>query len=132
MPRYRTAVALAGAAAAAAGVLIGAGAPAGASPGPPATIQLAGSVAAFTAHARVTGDVAGSARLTIQVWLRPQAAAAARFATAVSTPGSPLFRHYLSPGGYTARFGPSRSAAAAVASWLRSAGFTAISTDPQR
>ena len=35
-------------------------------------------------------------------------AAAQSFATAVSTPGSPLFRHYLSPDAYAARFGAPR------------------------
>jgi subtilase family serine protease len=89
-------------------------------------------VAPFTAHATVTGEVAGATRLTVQVWLRPRVAAAQRFAAAVSTPGSRLFRHYLSPDGYTARFGPGARAAAAVGSWLRTAGFTAISADPQR
>jgi hypothetical protein len=131
MFRCRTAVALAGAAAAAAGVMVGAGVPAGGSPAP-AAAALAGSVAPFTAHATVTGEVAGATRLTVQVWLRPRVTAAQRFAGAVSTPGSPLFHHYLSPDGYTARFGPGRAAAAAVGAWLRSQGFTGISADPQR
>ena len=74
-------------------------------------LRLAGSAAPFTSHARVTGAVAGSVRLTIQVWLRPgDLAAAQRYATAVSTPGSALFHHYLSPDAYTARFGASQAA----------------------
>src|SRR5260370_28348900 len=78
------------------------------------------------------GDVAGSRSLTIQVWLRPDLAAAQRFATAVSTPGSPSFRHFLSPGAYTARFGASQAQASDVAAWLRSEGFTAVGADAQR
>jgi subtilase family serine protease len=128
---FRPAIALIGAAAATAGVMIGTGVPVGASPGP-AAAALAGSAAPFTARATVTGEVAGTARLTVQVWLAPRVAAAQRFAAAVSTPGGPLFRHYLSPDGYTTRFGPGPRAAAAVASWLHSAGFTAIGADPQR
>ncbi|GAA3107955.1 hypothetical protein GCM10010530_34290 [Kribbella aluminosa] len=42
---------------------------------------------------------------TIQVRLAPDLSGAERFATAVSTPGNPLYHHYLSPDEYTARFG---------------------------
>jgi subtilase family serine protease len=98
----------------------------------PAETVLAGSTVPFTSHAKVTGSVAGRTRLTIQLWLTPDVAAATRFATAVSTPGSADFHHYLSPAGYTARFGPSAASARAVESWLRSAGFTAVHTDAQR
>jgi subtilase family serine protease len=96
-------------------------------------LRLAGSAAPFTSHGRATGAVAGPVRLTIQVWLRPgHLAAAEQYATAVSTPGSKLFHHYLSPGAYTARFGASRAAAHAVESWLSRQGFTGIHTDAQR
>ena len=96
-------------------------------------LRLAGSVAPFTSHGRVTGAVAGSAQLTIQVWLRPgQLAAAQGYAAAVSTPGSKLFHHYLSPGAYTARFGASPAAAGAVGSWLRRQGFTSVQADAER
>jgi subtilase family serine protease len=98
----------------------------------PAGTTLAGSVAPFTSHTPVIGAVAGSTRLTIQVWLRPRLDAANRFATAVSTPGSSQFHHYLSPNGYTARFGPTRTAERKVVAWLRSQGFTAIHADSQR
>jgi subtilase family serine protease len=106
--------------------------PASAAP-QPGYLRLAGSAAPFTSPGRATGAVAGSARLTIQVWLQPgHLAAAQQYATAVSTPGSKLFHHYLSPDAYTARFGASEAAARAVASWLRGQGFTAIQADAQR
>jgi subtilase family serine protease len=96
-------------------------------------LRLAGSVAPFTGHGRVAGAVAGSARLTIQVWLRPgHLAAAQQYATAVSTPGSKLFHHYLSPYAYTARFGASPAAGVAVGSWLRRQGFTGVQADAER
>ena len=96
-------------------------------------LRLAGSAAPFTSHDRATGAVAGSVRLTIEVWLRSgHLAAAERYATAVSTPGTKLFRHYLSPDAYTARFGASRAAARAVAAWLRRQGFGSVQTDAQR
>ena len=96
-------------------------------------LQLAGSAVPFTGHDRATGAMAGSQLLTIQVWLRPgHLAAAQQYATAVSTPGSTLFHHYLSPDAYTARFGASQAAALAVGSWLRRQGFTGIQADPGR
>jgi len=105
---------------------------AGAAPGG-RYFRLAGSVAPFTSHDRATGAVAGSTRLTIQVWLRSgHLAAAERYATAVSTPGSKIFQHYLSPDAYTSRFGASRAAARSVASWLRHQGFGSVQTDAQR
>jgi subtilase family serine protease len=105
---------------------------AGATPSPD-YLRLAGSAAPFTSHSQAVGPVAGSARLTIQVWLRPShLAAAQRYATAVSTPGTAQFHHYLSPDAYTARFGASQAAASAVGAWLRSQGFTGLQTDAQR
>jgi subtilase family serine protease len=99
----------------------------------PGSLRLAGSAAPFTGQTRVVSPMAGSMRLTIQVWLRPaHLAAAEQYATAVSTPGSKLFHHYLSPDAYTARFGASRAAVSAVEAWLRRRGFTGIGTDPQR
>ena len=86
---------------------------AGASPSPH-SVRLAGSVASFTSSSRAIGPVNGAVRLSVQVWLKPHLAAAARYATAVSTPGNKLFHHYLSPNAFTARFGPSKAAAAKV------------------
>src|ERR1700722_5073386 len=71
---------------------------------PPARIVLAGSRAPFARPALATGTVAAGRRLTIQLWLRPDLAAAQRYALAVSTPGSASFHRYLSPAAYTARF----------------------------
>src|SRR6185437_770236 len=105
---------------------------AGAASGP-SYQRLAGSAAPFASYGRATGAVAGSVPLTIQVWMQPgHLAAAERYATAVSTPASKFFHHYLSPDAYTARFGTSRAAARAVESWLRGQGFTGIHADAQR
>ncbi|HYZ52391.1 MAG TPA: S53 family peptidase [Streptosporangiaceae bacterium] len=98
----------------------------------PAYTPIAGSSVPFTSHTRVIGTVAGSTKLTIQVWLTPNVTAAQRFATAVSTPGSTQFHHYLSPAAYTADYGPTASAAAKVESWLHTQGFTGISAGPGR
>jgi subtilase family serine protease len=95
-------------------------------------VRLAGSVASFTSSSRAIDPVNGAVRLSIQVWLKPHVAAAARYATAVSTPGNKLFHHYLSPNAFTARFGASKAVATNVESWLRGQGFTAVHTDSQR
>jgi hypothetical protein len=76
MSRTRTLTAAIGTMAAIGGMLIGtASRPAQASARPAGT-PLAGSVAPFTGHTQATGSVAGSSRLSVQLWLRPQVAAA--------------------------------------------------------
>jgi subtilase family serine protease len=97
-----------------------------------AVASLAGSAAPFAAARNALGAVPAGSRLTIEVWLKPQTAAAASYATAVSTPGSALFEHYLSPAAYTARFGATSKEAGSVASWLKSAGFSSVSADSGR
>jgi subtilase family serine protease len=104
-------------------------------PGGPAggaTVMLPDSVAPFAAGGHVTGAVPAGSRLTIQFWLTPRTAAAERYATAVSAPGSGQFGHYLSPAAYAARFGATAATAAAVMSWLRTAGFTGVGDDLYR
>ena len=46
----------------------------------PAFARIQGSAVPFTSHAQAAGAVPGSQRLSIQVWLRPQVAAAESFA----------------------------------------------------
>jgi len=46
----------------------------------------------------------------------------AAFATAVSTPSSSLYHHYLTPGEFSARFGPTRAEVASVEGQLRASG----------
>jgi len=129
------ATALAAAAIAAAAAVPAAHANAGGLPAGQAVVQnlrLSDSVAPFAATSAAAGAVPAVTKLTIQFWMAPRSAAAARYAAAVSTPGNPLFRHFLSPSGYTARFGPTQAAADSVESWLRSEGFTGIGTDQGR
>jgi subtilase family serine protease len=105
--------------------------PAAAVTGPPET-PIAGSSVAFTSHDRTLGAVNASARLSVQVWLKPDVAAAQAFATEVSTPGTALFHHYLSPDAYASRFAASDGEAAVVEGWLRGQGFTSVQAGPQR
>ncbi|HEY2553261.1 MAG TPA: protease pro-enzyme activation domain-containing protein [Streptosporangiaceae bacterium] len=96
-------------------------------------LRLPGSAAPFAGTLRATGAVASTTRLTVQVWLQAgHLAAAQQYAMQVSTPGSKLYHHFLSPDAYTARFGATAAASSAVSKWLRSRGFTGIRADPQR
>jgi subtilase family serine protease len=62
---------------------------------------------------------------TMTVYIRqPKAADATAYATAVSDPRSPLYRHFLSPDQYRARFAPAATTVAAVDDYLRGAGLT--------
>ena len=104
---------------------------AGATLAPPTT-ALPGSAAPWVAQTAVTGTVPASQQLTFQVWLKPNVTSATAFADGVSTPGSPNYRHFLSPDQYTAQFGPSAQQAADVVNWLKSQNFSNITVDAQR
>jgi subtilase family serine protease len=97
-----------------------------------AVATLAGSAAPFAVAGDAMGAVPAGNRLTIQFWLKSRTAAAASYASAVSTPGNPLFEHYLTPAAYTSQFGPSSPEAASVESWLRAAGFSGVAADAGR
>jgi subtilase family serine protease len=116
-------------------IAVAAGVPAAradAGPAPASGAALAGSTVPFAQARSALGAVTSGSRLTIEVWLKPQTAAAQAYATAVSTPGNPLFEHYLSPAAYTARFGATAREAGAVESWLESSGFSGVSADSGR
>ncbi|MBO0802689.1 MAG: S8/S53 family peptidase [Nocardiopsaceae bacterium] len=95
-------------------------------------VVLPGSAAPEATPKASVGAVPASQSLTVQVWLKPNEAGAAKFAAAVSTPGSPSFHHYLSPDAYTARFGATAAQAKAVESWLSSKGLSKVHADSGR
>jgi subtilase family serine protease len=131
-PIARTILAAIAATAAVAGLAAAGAASSAGAASVPSMTRLTDSTVLFTRHARAVGAVAPARKLSIQVWLRPDLAAAQRFATAVSTPGSRQFHHYLSPSGYAARFGATQKQAASVQNWLKSRGFTAVRADARR
>jgi hypothetical protein len=98
----------------------------------PATVTVADTAVPFTSLTAAAGDLASAKALTIEVWLRPDLTVAQRFATEVSTPGNPMFRDFLTPDAYTARFGPTTHEVSAMRSWLRSRGFSTVAADTQR
>ncbi len=82
-----------------------------------------GSAPAVAPGAHRIGALPGAATLSVDVMLAPRSAAALQaYATAVSSPGNSLYRHYLTVGQFASRFGPTASAISAVESSLRAAG----------
>ncbi len=105
------------------GSLVGAAGPAGAEARTgPASARI-GAAPFVPGGAEVLGALSDATPLRLDVVLRPRdPAALAAFATAVSTPGSPSYRHYLAPGQFAATFGPTPAAVGAVERALRAIG----------
>jgi len=96
---------------------------------PTAMVRLAGTVVTVPAGSTVLGPADASARLTVDVALRPRdPAALSAFVTAVSTPGSPQYHHYLAAGQFGPLFGPTPATMAATRSWLTGTGLTVGTT----
>ncbi|HET6870311.1 MAG TPA: protease pro-enzyme activation domain-containing protein, partial [Solirubrobacteraceae bacterium] len=75
--------------------------------------------------AHIAGAVASGTPLHVTVTLQPRDPAALEaFATAVSTPGSPQYRDYITPAQFADRFGAAPDAVAAVEASLRAHGLT--------
>ncbi|HUK72550.1 MAG TPA: S53 family serine peptidase [Streptosporangiaceae bacterium] len=53
------------------------------------------------------------------------------YASAVSTPGNALYRHYLTPARVRSQFGPTAAQITAIESWARSAGLAVTGVDSQ-
>jgi subtilase family serine protease len=98
-----------------------------------ALVTLPGSAPAWAANAAVR-HASPSGRVSVRVYLAPRGGVARLKAavTAVATPGSPTYRHFLTPAQYRARFGPSKASAAAVSAWLRSAGMRITGVEASR
>lgn len=103
------------------GAFAGGGAAAAAT-APSAVLQPVSPAASAAAP---LGATPAASTVEFQVGLKPSSpASAAAFVRAVSTPGSPEYRHFLTPAQWTRRFGPSAASVAAVTGWLRSQGAT--------
>ncbi len=82
-----------------------------------------GSPPAVPDGARIVSAVPATAQLHVTVTLQSQdPAGLAAFATEVSTPGSPLYRDYITPAEFAQRFGATPQAVQAVDSSLESHG----------
>jgi subtilase family serine protease len=108
-------------------MVLAAAAPAGAAVSPKRI-----GVAPHATDAVALGALAGSTQLNVDVELAPRdPAALASFATAVSTPGNALYRHFITTAEFASRFGPTTSAVAAVEKQLDADGLKlgTLSTD---
>lgn len=93
----------------------------------PASVRL-GSAPALP-PATELGPVSAHQKLRLTVVLAPRdASALERAAAAVSTPGDPSYRHYLTPHQFAARFGASRRSIATVRATLRADGLALAET----
>ncbi len=87
-------------------------------------VKLPSGVGGFTKKSRMITRAAAEqpVELSIGLSLRNQVGLDA-FLQQVSTPGSPLFHHYLNPQTFSALYGPSPAEEAAVSTFLRAQGF---------
>ena len=89
-----------------------------------------GSVPSLPSAARITGSVSATRHVALTISLASRDPLAMQtMATAVSTPGSPVYRHYLSVAQFAERFGAPRSHIAAVSRALRAEGLHVGSVD---
>lgn len=94
---------------------------------------LAGSMITAAARQHPAGAVAKSAAVNFDVVLKLRDAAAAQaLVTAVSTPGSASYQHYLTAAQWEARFSPTAAEVSTARKWLASQGFTVGATSRDR
>ncbi|WP_055590725.1 protease pro-enzyme activation domain-containing protein [Streptacidiphilus griseoplanus] len=85
------------------------------------------------ARSHAQGEVADTQRISVAVSLKLRNTAELdRFVTAVSTPGSAEYGHYLTPAQFAARFAPTASDVDQVRSYLRSQGLTVTGVSANR
>ncbi len=97
--------------------------------GSPGRSSLPASVPAVPAGSQLGAPLPADRTVRVDVGLAvPNPAGLAAFVRGASTPGDPGYRHYLGPGQFATRFGPSSSTVAAVRGWLAGAGLTVGAT----
>jgi subtilase family serine protease len=97
----------------------------------PAKVALPQAVPHIPAGTARLGSVPPDRVLNLEVALAGQnPAGLAQAVAAVSTPGSPDYRHYRTSAQYAAEFGPTASEIAQVSSALRAEGLTVGAPDP--
>lgn len=108
-------------------------APAASASGGATRAVLHGSTPAWASGTAVAATPANAA-VSVRVYLAPRGGETRLNAllTAVSTPGDVLYRQFLTPAQYRARFEPTAASVAAVSSWLRSAGLRVTAVEGSR
>jgi subtilase family serine protease len=99
----------------------------------PQRVNIAGSHPAWaTARAKVTNTAVTAGAVTARIYLAAHnPAGLAAYAKAVSTPGSRLYGHYLTPAQAKRAFGPTVAQVEGVKGWLTSAGLTVTNVVPE-
>jgi hypothetical protein len=96
-----------------------------------AMVRLPAAAVTLPQNAVDEGQVASATQLSGEVALASTAPdALSSFATAVSTPGTPQYHQFLSPGDFAQQFGASSATLSATASWLSSSGLSNVTIDP--
>jgi subtilase family serine protease len=93
--------------------------------------HLPSSVASGRAQSQGAVDPAEHLQLALSLPLRNETELDATLAD-IYNPSSPNFRHYLTPGEFTERFGPTQADYDAVVAWAIAKGFTVTSTTSNR
>ena len=99
---------------------------------PPARrIALANAASLYTSKSQIVSATSAnqSISLAIGLNLRNQSNLAS-YLQQVSSPTSPLYRHYLNPASFAALFGPLPQSETAIVNYLRAQGFTITATYP--
>jgi subtilase family serine protease len=97
------------------------------------TVALANSRPSFVAQARDLGAVPATRPVDFEVLLSlPDQSAVEAEVQALSTPGSPSFRKFLTPAQFRSTYSPSSAAVSAVESWVRAGGLTVKAVAPSR
>ncbi len=85
-----------------------------------------------TTHGSAAAPTVATGTVTARIYLAGRdSAGLTAYATAVSTPGDVLYRHYLSPAQVRARYGATQAQIARVESWVRAAGLRVTGVDSQ-
>jgi hypothetical protein len=99
----------------------------------PRTRAIVAAVPSLPHGAAREGDLPAHQTVSGIIGLVPrQATALGRFASAISTPGSPAYHQYLSAGRFTDYFSPSPATVTAVETYLRGAGLVVSSVSSNR
>lgn len=99
----------------------------------PKRVELRGSLVSALERAHPRGKVAPKSEVSFDLLLSlHNAAGAEAIIREISTPGSSLYRHYLSDAQWEARFSPSKAGVARAEAWLRKEGFVVGSVPKDR
>src|SRR5205085_7737841 len=99
---------------------------------PPARrIALANAASLYTSKSQIVSATSANQSLSLAIGLnlRNQSNLAS-YLQQVSSPTSPLYRHYFNPASFAALFGPLPQSETAIVNYLRAQGFTITATYP--